>query len=109
ADSGLAFFAPSALIGVAAALAVGRWPDTRRMAMLVLVWLFVAVASDLDWDWQRSRTAATVAVLAFALQTPTYLHMILAYPAGTIRGRLERTLVTFAYPFSAIWVGLPLL
>jgi signal transduction histidine kinase len=109
ADAGLAFFAPSACIGVAAALAVGRWPERRRMALLILLWLLVGVLDDLDWDWQASRTAATVSMLAFGLQAPVYAQMVLAYPAGIVRDRLERGFLAVAYPLSVAWVGFPLL
>src|SRR3954452_2251273 len=50
ADAGLAYFVAAACVGVAAALAVGRWPDRRWMAGLVLLWLFVGAVDDLDWD-----------------------------------------------------------
>jgi hypothetical protein len=90
ADRALAFFAPTVVVAVAAALAVGRRIEGRRMALLIFTWLFVAVATDLDWDWPRSRIAATLAVLAFGLQAPTYAHMVLAYPVGRVRDRRER-------------------
>jgi signal transduction histidine kinase len=109
ADAGLAFFAPTACLGVAAALAVGRWPERRRMALLILLWLFVGVVDDLDWDWQTSRAAATLSILAFGLQSAVYAHMVLAYPVGRIRDRLERGLVSLAYPVTLLWVGFPLL
>src|SRR4051812_6958448 len=48
ADTGLLFFGLSACVGIAAALAVGRWPGRRRMAGLILLWLFVAAVNDFD-------------------------------------------------------------
>jgi signal transduction histidine kinase len=109
ADAGLAFFAPTACIGVAAALAVGRWPERRKMAGLILLWLLVGVVGDLDWDWPASRAAATLSVLAFGLQSAVYIHMIFAYPAGRVRDRLERAFVVVTYAFFLLWIGFPLL
>ncbi|MFL5955034.1 MAG: sensor histidine kinase [Gaiellaceae bacterium] len=109
ADAGLAFFAPTACIGVAAALAVGRWPERRKMAALILLWLLVGVVGDLDWDWPASRTAATLAVLAFGLQPAVYTHMVFAYPAGRVRDRLERAFVALVYVVVLLWIGFPLL
>lgn len=109
ADAGLWFFAPSALLGVAAALVIGRWPDRRRMALLLLLWIAVGVVNDADWVWPQSRLAATASVLAFGLQSATYAHMVLAYPLGVIRHRLELGFVAVAYVTTLVWVALPLL
>ena len=109
ADAGLAFFAPTACVGVAAALAIGRWPERRRMALLILFWICVGIIDDLDWDWQSSRTAATLSILAFGLQAAAYLHMVLAYPAGKIRDRLERSFIAAAYVAALAWMAFPLL
>lgn len=109
ADSGLAFFAPSASLGVAVALAVGRRPERRRIALLILLWIFVGVLSDVDWDWQSSRLAATVAVFSFGLQGPIYAHLLLAYPSGSVRDRRDRFCLVAAYVLGLTWIGFPLL
>ncbi len=109
ADAGLAFLVSAACVAVAAALAVGRWPERRRMAMLILAWLLVGVVSDLGVDWPTSRAVATLALLALALQPATYALMVLAYPAGRVRDRLERLFVAIVFPVVVVWMGFPLL
>jgi signal transduction histidine kinase len=108
ADAGLSFFAASTCIGVGAALAVARWPERRRMAVLILAWLFVSVAGDLGVEWPASRLATTLWMLATAVVPATFALMILAYPAGRVRGR-ERAFVAVAYIAGLAWWSFPLL
>ena len=109
ADAGLAFFAAAVCIGVGAAVAVGRWPERRRMALLILAWLFVDVAGDLGGDWPTSPLLVTLWQLSIALLPATYALMVLAYPSGRLRGRLERRFVLVAYGVGVVGMSLPML
>lgn len=109
ADAGLWFVVCATPVGLAAVVAIGRWPDRRRMAWLVLFWLTTAVTDDLGVDWSASRVAVTASLLAQALQAPAYAQMALAYPTGYARDRLERAFLALAYPVSLLWMAFPAL
>jgi hypothetical protein len=109
ADAGLAFAAPATCVALIAAVAVGRWPQGRRMAGLILWWLLMSVGSDLGAEWSSSRLAVTAWALALALQSPAYAHMALAYPSGRVRDRLEKSFLVLAYPVGLLWQAFPAL
>jgi signal transduction histidine kinase len=103
ADAGLWFTAAAAYVALAAAVLVGRWPERRRMGLLILWWLLTAVGDDVGVVWPGSRVAVTALLLVLALQAPAYAHMALAYPSGYVRDRLERIFVVVAYTVSLLW------
>jgi hypothetical protein len=105
ADTGLAFFAFATCAGVFAALAVARWQP--RMAVLILAWLLLGVADDLGVDWPTSRPASTLWMLGTGLLPATYALMVLAYPAGRLRDRLERAFVAATYLVGIAWMSVP--
>ena len=109
ADAQLAFFAGATCVAVASALAVGRRAQGRRIAVLILVWVSVGVLTDFGLIWPDSRVAATIWGLAVAVQPAVYAQMILAYPSGWVRDRLERSFVAVAYPVGLLWMAFPLL
>jgi signal transduction histidine kinase len=109
ADAGLAFFASATCVGIAAALAVARWPERRGMAVLILAWLLLGVADDIGVDWPTSRAASTLWMIGTGLLPATYALMVLAYPAGRLRDRSERLCVATAYVVGIAWMGVPLL
>ena len=67
ADAGLWFVVGAGYVALAAAVLVGRWPDRRRMALLILWWLLTAVAVDVGVAWPGSRVATTAFLLLLAL------------------------------------------
>jgi hypothetical protein len=99
----------AAYVGLAAAVAVGRWPERRRMALWIMAWLLTGAVIDLAWDWPDSRLAYTLLLLALALQAPVYAQMALAYPSGRVRERLERAFLIVAYTVSLAWELTPAL
>ena len=109
ADAGLWFFATATCVALVAVVAIGRWPERRRIASLMLFWLLVSVGTDLQVEWPQSRLAVTGWFLAYALQSPAYAHMALTYPTGYVRDRLERAFVVIAYPISLLWMAFPAL
>ena len=109
ADAMTWFSAFAAYVGLAAAVAVGRWPERRRMALWILAWLLTGAVIDLAGDWPDSRLAYTLLLLALALQPPVYSHMALAYPSGRVRERLERAFLIVAYAVSLVWELTPAL
>jgi hypothetical protein len=109
ADAGLWFVVAATCVALMAAVAVGRWPERRWMALLMLWWLIAAVGDDVGGDWGGSRVAATAMTLAFALQAPAYAHMALAYPSGRVHERLERAVLVLAYAVSLAWMAVPAL
>ena len=109
ADAMTWFSAFAAYVGLAAAVAVGRWPERRRMALWILAWLLTGAVIDLAGDWPDSHLAYTLLLLALALQPPVYSHMALAYPSGRVRERLERAFLIVAYAVSLAWELTPAL
>lgn len=103
ADAGLWFVVSGAAVAVAAAVATARWPERRRVGLLILWWLTTAVGSDVGAAWPTSRVATTALLVATALQAPAYAHMTLAYPSGYVRNRLERAFLVLAYVVSLLW------
>jgi hypothetical protein len=97
ADAGLWFVVGAGYVALASAVLVGRWPERRRMALLILWWLLAAVGDDVGIVVPRLRLATTLLMLAVALQVPAYAHMAFAYPSGYVRDRLERALLVIAY------------
>ena len=109
ADTGFAFFVAASCVAVAAALAVGRWPERRRMGFLILAWLLAEVAIDFAVDWPTSRLTATLSALAIGLTPAAYMLMVFSYPSGRVRDRLERLLVIGCFPLGLAWMTPPLL
>ncbi len=109
ADTGFAFFVFASGVSVAAALAVGRWPERRRMGLLILAWLSAEMAVDFAVDWPTSRLAATLSALAIGLVPATYMLMVFSYPSGRVRDRLERLLVIGCFVLGLAWMTPPLL
>ena len=103
ADAGLWFVAGAGFVALAAAVLVGRWPDRRRMALLMLWWLLTSLGDDVGVAWPGSRVATTAFLLLLALQAPAYAHMALAYPPGYVRDRVERAFLVVAYVICLLW------
>jgi signal transduction histidine kinase len=103
ADAGLWFVVGAGWVAVGAALAVGRWPERRRMALLMLWWLVTAVGEDVGVAWPTSRIASTAFLLAVALQPAAFAHMSLAYPTGFVRDRIDRGFLVLAYAIGLLW------
>jgi signal transduction histidine kinase len=97
ADAATWVAAAATYVALGAALLIARWPERRRTASLMIAWLLAGVAIDAGSDWPYSRLAVTIGLLASALQAPLYAHMVLSYPAGRVRDRLERAFVAAAY------------
>jgi signal transduction histidine kinase len=109
ADTGFAFFVLASGVAFAAALAVGRWPERRRMGLLILAWLLAEMAVDFAVDWPTSRLAVTLSALAIGLVPATYMLMVFSYPSGRVRDRLERLLVSGCFLLGLAWMTPPLL
>jgi signal transduction histidine kinase len=103
ADAGLWFVVAAGYVALASAVLVGRWPERRRMALLILWWLLTAVGDDVGFVLPTSRLATTLLMLVVALQVPAYAHMAFAYPSGYVRDRLERALLVVAYVVGLLW------
>ena len=97
ADAATWVAAAATYVALGAALLIARWPERRRTASLMIAWLLAGVAIDAGSDWPYSRLAVTIGLLTSALQAPLYAHMVLSYPAGRVRDRLERAFVAAAY------------
>jgi signal transduction histidine kinase len=109
ADLGLALFAPATCFGVLIGVVVGRWPGRERMGMLIIAWELATVTTELGIEWPTSRLAATLGGLAVGLVPATYALMVLAYPSGHLRDRLERWLIGVVFGLGLAWMGVPLL
>jgi signal transduction histidine kinase len=109
ADLGLALFVPATCFGVAVGIAVGRRPEQRRLGLLIVAWELAAICTDLGVDWPTSRLSTTVWMLATGLVPATYAWMVLTYPWGRLRNRLEVALVATGYALGLAWMGTPLL
>jgi hypothetical protein len=103
ADPGLWFVVAAGCVALASAVLVGRWPERRRMALLILWWLLTAVGDDVGIVLPTSGVATTLLLLVVALQVPAYAHMAFAYPSGHVRDRLERALLVAAYAVGLLW------
>jgi signal transduction histidine kinase len=109
ADLGLALFAPATCFGVLVGVAVGRWPGRERMGMLIVAWELAVVTTELGVEWPTSRLATTLFMLARGLVPATYALMVLAYPSGHLRDRLEGWLIGVVFGLGLAWMGVPLL
>jgi len=103
ADAGLWFVVAAGYVALASAVLVGRWPERRRMALLIVWWLLTAVGDDVGVVWPMSRVATTLLMVVVGLQVPAYAHMAFAYPSGYVRDRLERALLVVAYAVGVLW------
>ena len=109
ADASLWFNSAATCVALASAVLVGRWPERRRIALLILFWVLSGVVIDAGSDWPGSRIAVTAWLLALALQAPAYSQMALAYPSGHVRDRIERAFLVLAYVVSLLWQLAPAL
>ena len=109
ADAGTWVAAAATYVALGSAVLIGRWPERQRTAALMLAWLLAGVAIDIGPDWPYVRLAVTIGLLASALQPPLYAHMVLSYPSGRVRDRLEHRFVALAYGFMLIAELPPLL
>ncbi len=97
ADAATWVTAAATYVALAAAVLIARWPERRRTAFLMIAWLLAGIAIDAGPDWPYSELAVTVGLLALAMQAPLYAHMVLSYPSGRVRDRLERGFLATAY------------
>ncbi|MBV9944486.1 MAG: hypothetical protein JO262_20340 [Solirubrobacterales bacterium] len=109
ADAGTWVAAAATYVALGSAVLIGRWPERQRTAALMLAWLLAGVAIDIGPDWPYVRLAVTIGLLGSALQPPLYAHMVLSYPSGRVRDRLEHRFVALAYGFMLIAELPPLL
>ena len=97
-DNKAAFLSLALTVGlsflVSGVIALWRRPENRTGTLLVLVayfWFLGALAeSNNDWIF-------TLGVLVSSFALPAFVHLLLAYPTGQLRSRLDRVLVVGAY------------
>ena len=79
---------------VSGVIALWRRPDNRTGVLLVLVayFWFLGALTESNNDW-----IFTLGVLVSSLALPAFVHLLLAYPTGQLRGRPDRMLVVGAY------------
>jgi signal transduction histidine kinase len=73
-----------------------RRPDSR-VGALMAAWLAVAIAGDLAGWYPGYRLGATGMWLLPQLAPAVFAQLVLAYPSGRLRGRVERAFVAAAY------------
>jgi len=98
-DTGSGIATTIALYVVAAVtgLLVWRQPGTERMGALIVAWAITFLTTDAWVYFPHSRLLATVLPLFMGLSGAVYAHMVLAYPSGRLRDRLDRAAVCVFY------------
>jgi len=90
---------------VAISIGVIVWelrPDTRT-GILLTAFPFTALLADLRVVFSGSTLAVTVGYATQWLPAPVFAHLVLSYPTGRLRLRLDRIVVAIAYALAAFY------
>jgi signal transduction histidine kinase len=99
---GRMLFVAAGLVYVGTALALWQLPDARLdrtgllLAMAGDVWLFYGLKRS------NSDLIYSLAVSTSGLWLPIAVHVVLGYPGGRLRSRLDRGLVIWTYAFAVV-------
>jgi len=90
---------------VAVSLGVLVWklrPDSRT-GLLLVAWPFAGLLGDMKIVFAGSTLAVTIGYATNWFAAPIFGHLVLSYPTGRLRYRLDRALVAFAYALAAAY------
>ena len=90
---------------VAISIGVVVWqlrPDSRT-GILLTAWPFVSLLGEMRIVFAGSTLAVTIGYATNWLAAPIFAHLVLSYPSGRLRYRLDRAAVALAYVLAAAY------
>jgi len=92
----------TAFFGITIGVVVWQLRPDSRTGILLTAWPFTAVFADLHFVFLGSALAVTVGYAAYLLYAPVFAHLVLSYPTGRLRTRLDRTLVVSSFHHNSL-------
>jgi signal transduction histidine kinase len=90
---------------VAISIGVVVWqlrPDSRT-GILMTAWPFVSLLGEMKIVFASSALAVTIGYATNWLAAPIFGHLVLSYPSGRLRYRLDRAAIVLAYALAAAY------
>ena len=90
---------------VAISIGVVVWqlrPDSRT-GILMTAWPFVSLLGEMKIVFAGSALAVTIGYATNWLAAPIFGHLVLSYPSGRLRYRLDRAAIVLAYALAAAY------
>jgi signal transduction histidine kinase len=92
----------AAFVAITVGVIVWQLRPDSRTGILLTAWPFVALLSDLWFVFAGSTLAVTIGYATKWLSAPIFGHLVLSYPTGRLRYRLDRAAITLAYALAAV-------
>jgi signal transduction histidine kinase len=93
----------AALVAITIGVAVWQLRPETRTGVLLTAWPFAGVLPDLHIVFPGSALAVTVGYACSWLSAPVLAQLVLSYPTGRLRSRLDLALVRVGYGFAAVY------
>jgi signal transduction histidine kinase len=93
----------AAFVGITVGVILWQLRPDSRTGVLLTAWPFVSLLGDAKIVFAGSTLAVTIGYAATWLAAPILGHLVLSYPTGRLRYRLDRSLVTIAYALAAAY------
>jgi signal transduction histidine kinase len=77
-------------------------PESRT-GILLTAWLFAGLLAEMRIVFAGSTLAVTIGYATNWLAVPIFAHLVLSYPSGRLRYRLDRAVVVLAYALAAAY------
>src|SRR5262249_30637183 len=90
-----------AFVGITVGVIVWQLRPDSRTGVLLTAFSLAGLLGSLWFVFSGSSPAVTVGYAATWLAFPIFGHLVLSYPTGRLRYRLDRALVVFAYALAA--------
>jgi signal transduction histidine kinase len=87
----------TAFVGITIGVFVWQLRPDSRSGVLLAAWPIAGLLSELKIVFTGSALAVTVGYATTWLAAPIFGHLVLSYPTGRLRYRLDRATVAFAY------------
>jgi signal transduction histidine kinase len=91
----------AAFVGITVGVIVWQLRPDSRTGLLLTAFSFASLLSGLWVVFAGSAVAVTIGYAAHWLAAPIFGHLVLSYPTGRLRDRLDRALVSVAYALAA--------
>jgi signal transduction histidine kinase len=90
-----------AFVGITVGVVVWQLRPDSRTGLLLTAYFFASLLAELWVVFTGSPLAVTIGYAANWIGAPIFGHLVLSYPTGRLRDRLDRALIIVAYAFAA--------
>ena len=90
-------------IAISIGVAVWQLRPASRTGILLTAYPFAALLAEMKIVFAGSALAVTIGYATSWLAAPIFGHLVLSYPSGRLRDRLERAVIALAYALAAAY------